>query len=125
VIFSFDHDTATRFKLRLIRPGAQIRLPQSLRDLINTAWIESESTLDLSRAVDNEEGLWHLLTEVASMVWEHAEFSHLQHGIEDALKHRSIVDRIGWLDENHHHPVREIKSSDPRRPRGRIKKEGK
>jgi len=125
VIFVLDHDMATRFRLRLVRPGAQIRQPEPLKNLVNRAWIESERTLDLSGVVDDEDGLWHLFAEVSSLVWEHPEFVHLQKGIEEVLRHRSLVDRIGWLDDDFKHPIHEIKASKPRRPRGRLKKEGK
>lgn len=113
---------ATRFRLRLTRPNVQVRLPASLKEVLRLAWDDGAAKLDLSAVVDHEEGLCHLFAEVASLVWEHPEFKALQLGIESVLKHRSIVDRIGWLDDDFQHPVQEIKTSEPHRLRGRLKR---
>jgi hypothetical protein len=116
VIFLLDPDMATRFRLRFIRPGVQRSHPPEVNRLLAIAWNDREAKLDLTKVTDSKEALSYLSWQVDRLVAEYPDspaFSQLAEGIAKASA-TTIVDQIGWLDDDHQHRALRIETSEQR-----------
>jgi len=101
VIFRLDSVVARRFRLTFVRPAAQVNLPAQVRSVIEHAWDDTSSTLDLRRAYEYPMGVRLLAMEVARLASESREPSFMALA-EDLLNARvTVVDRIAALDDEH------------------------